>query len=238
MSRLEISECGVKLNSNLCSLVLAIAVADTVDEAVELANNSEYTLVSSLWTTNVYSAFEVAGRIRAGEVFDQVYFTVISPHLTSLRAHFYHFLGFVNINGPTMNSEAGEGHAGLGYVGPHNTQSPFSTLNLTSLTFRFGVIQRYQRLREVQRGELYRSTVYSLARRAQIVPFHGPHMSLFGIIPYLDEVFGQPQTMYKRSRFNMYMHEVPAGECITVGYMRVYVQCVLKADEEGDDHQK
>lgn len=81
-----------------------------------------------------------------------------------------------------MNSEAGEGHAGLGYVGLHNAQSPFPTLNLTFLTFRLGVIQRYQRLREVQRGELYRSTVYSLARRAQVVPFHGPHMSLFGIL--------------------------------------------------------
>lgn len=66
---------------------MAIAVADTVDEAVELANNSEYTLVSSLWTTNVYSAFEVAGRIRAGEIFNSAYFTVIYPHLTLLRAH-------------------------------------------------------------------------------------------------------------------------------------------------------
>lgn len=41
---------------------------DTVDEAVELANDSEFSLVASLWTNDVYKAFEVAGRIRAGEL--------------------------------------------------------------------------------------------------------------------------------------------------------------------------
>lgn len=64
---LEKSRVWRKADSILRTLVLAVTPVDTVDEAVELANDSEYTLVSSLWTTNVHSAFEVAGRIRAGE---------------------------------------------------------------------------------------------------------------------------------------------------------------------------
>jgi len=46
--------------------VLGFAVVDTVDEAVELANATSYSLTASLWTTNVHSALEVAPRIRAG----------------------------------------------------------------------------------------------------------------------------------------------------------------------------
>jgi len=67
--------------------VLSIAVADSIDEAVELANDTEYSLTSGLWTTNVHRAFEVAPRIRAGSV---------------------------NINGATINAEPFIGLAGLG----------------------------------------------------------------------------------------------------------------------------
>lgn len=64
-------------------LVLAIAVVDTVDEAVELANDSEYSLVSSLWTTNVHKAFEVGSRIRAGGITTNQTFDSISiSHVT------------------------------------------------------------------------------------------------------------------------------------------------------------
>ena len=48
-------------------IVLSIAVVDTVDEAVELANSSEYTLAASLWTNDVYNAMDVAMRVRSGE---------------------------------------------------------------------------------------------------------------------------------------------------------------------------
>jgi acyl-CoA reductase-like NAD-dependent aldehyde dehydrogenase len=47
--------------------VIAFAEVDTVDEAVELANSTDYSLVASLWTRDVNSAFDVAGRIRAGK---------------------------------------------------------------------------------------------------------------------------------------------------------------------------
>jgi acyl-CoA reductase-like NAD-dependent aldehyde dehydrogenase len=46
--------------------VLALAVVDTIDEAVELANASDYSLAASLWTKDVYNAMNVAMRIRSG----------------------------------------------------------------------------------------------------------------------------------------------------------------------------
>ncbi len=46
--------------------VLALAVVNTVDEAVELANTSNYSLAASLWTKDVYNAINVAMRIRSG----------------------------------------------------------------------------------------------------------------------------------------------------------------------------
>ncbi|KAI0265688.1 aldehyde dehydrogenase [Gloeopeniophorella convolvens] len=67
--------------------VLVLAVADTVDEAVELANATEYTLTASVWTNDVYDAIGIAMRLRAGAV---------------------------NINGITINNEQGLGNAGLG----------------------------------------------------------------------------------------------------------------------------
>jgi acyl-CoA reductase-like NAD-dependent aldehyde dehydrogenase len=43
-----------------------LAVVDTIDEAVELANASDYSLAASLWTKDVYNAINVAMRIRSG----------------------------------------------------------------------------------------------------------------------------------------------------------------------------
>lgn len=43
-----------------------IAVADTIDELVELANKSDYTLAAAVWTKDVNLALDVAGRIRSG----------------------------------------------------------------------------------------------------------------------------------------------------------------------------
>ncbi|TCD71815.1 hypothetical protein EIP91_003158 [Steccherinum ochraceum] len=67
--------------------VMAIAVADTVDEIVELANASDYTLVAGLWTKDLSTALNVAGRVRSG---------------------------WTNINGPSVHLEAMRGHCGLG----------------------------------------------------------------------------------------------------------------------------
>ncbi|OBZ74151.1 Vanillin dehydrogenase [Grifola frondosa] len=64
-----------------------LAVVDTTDEAVDLANESSYSLVAALWTQNVNTAFDIAARIRAG---------------------------YTNINGPTMHEEYMRNHIGLG----------------------------------------------------------------------------------------------------------------------------
>ncbi|OBZ77471.1 Vanillin dehydrogenase [Grifola frondosa] len=64
-----------------------LAVVDSIDEAVDLANESSYSLVAALWTQNVNTAFDVAARIRAG---------------------------YTNINGPTIHGEYMRNHIGLG----------------------------------------------------------------------------------------------------------------------------
>ena len=50
----------------LVLVVVGIAVVDTIDEAVELANETDYSLTSSIWTKDVNRALDVAGRIRTG----------------------------------------------------------------------------------------------------------------------------------------------------------------------------
>lgn len=47
---------------------MTIAVVDTIDEAVDLANQSTYSLSSSLWTQSTELAFTLTPRINAGKV--------------------------------------------------------------------------------------------------------------------------------------------------------------------------
>ena len=47
-------------------LVVVFAVAETVEEAIELANASEYSLSASLWTSNVFKGQRIAGLLRSG----------------------------------------------------------------------------------------------------------------------------------------------------------------------------
>ncbi|KAI0766681.1 aldehyde dehydrogenase [Trametes elegans] len=67
--------------------MVVLAVAETVDEAVDLANESDYSLTAALWTRDLYKAFDVAGRMRCGTN---------------------------NINGPTVHVEAMRENGGLG----------------------------------------------------------------------------------------------------------------------------
>ena len=46
--------------------MVGITVVDTIDEAVDLANATDYSLVASLWTSDLNVGLDVAGRIRAG----------------------------------------------------------------------------------------------------------------------------------------------------------------------------
>ncbi|KZT04813.1 aldehyde dehydrogenase [Laetiporus sulphureus 93-53] len=48
--------------------VVTLTAVDTIDEAVQLANTSDYSLMAALWTQNLHTALEVAPRIRAGYI--------------------------------------------------------------------------------------------------------------------------------------------------------------------------
>ncbi|KAJ7089223.1 Aldehyde/histidinol dehydrogenase [Mycena belliarum] len=67
--------------------VIAFAVVDSPEEAVELANASEYSLSASLWTSDMYLAQRIAPLIRAG---------------------------YTNVNGPTFHTEPLVSAVGLG----------------------------------------------------------------------------------------------------------------------------
>ncbi|KAI0741632.1 aldehyde dehydrogenase [Daedaleopsis nitida] len=45
--------------------VAVVAVVDTIDEAVDLANASEYSMSAGLWTKDVHGTFDITSRIRA-----------------------------------------------------------------------------------------------------------------------------------------------------------------------------
>lgn len=46
--------------------VVTIAIADTVDDAVNLANDTPYSLAASVWTNDMRQAIDVSRRIRSG----------------------------------------------------------------------------------------------------------------------------------------------------------------------------
>ena len=53
--------------------VLAILPFDTIEEAVALANDSEYGLVAGVWTRDINKAMALATRIKSGQVFVNTY---------------------------------------------------------------------------------------------------------------------------------------------------------------------
>ncbi|KAF8156920.1 Aldehyde/histidinol dehydrogenase [Crassisporium funariophilum] len=67
--------------------VAVFAIVDSIDEAIEMANASEYSLSASLWTSDLFEGQGIASQIRAG---------------------------CTNINGPTVHSEPTDGLLGLG----------------------------------------------------------------------------------------------------------------------------
>lgn len=85
-------------------LVVGFITVDTIDEAVELANSSTYSLTASLWTKSI-DGLQIASRIRAGQSLG------LSKRTLTNQAY---NLGTVVINGNTYNSEPSFGNFGLG----------------------------------------------------------------------------------------------------------------------------
>ncbi|KAF7334315.1 Aldedh domain-containing protein [Mycena sanguinolenta] len=85
--------------------VIVFAVVDTPEEAVELANASDYTLCASLWTNDMYLAQRIAPLIRAGE-----YPLTLFDHKLSLLPQAIQIL----MDQPSMESENLVSAVGLG----------------------------------------------------------------------------------------------------------------------------
>jgi len=49
--------------------VLVVAIVDTIDEAVELANATDYSLAAAVWTNDLYNAMNVSRCLRSGSYF-------------------------------------------------------------------------------------------------------------------------------------------------------------------------
>ena len=56
-----------RCSAHLRVLVTVVLEVDSVDEVVELANATQYSLVGSIWTRDLNTALDVSGRIRAGK---------------------------------------------------------------------------------------------------------------------------------------------------------------------------
>jgi gamma-glutamyl-gamma-aminobutyraldehyde dehydrogenase len=53
--------------------VLSVITFDTIDEAVQIANDSDYGLAAAVWTSNLTTAHDVSRRLRAGTVWVNCY---------------------------------------------------------------------------------------------------------------------------------------------------------------------
>jgi acyl-CoA reductase-like NAD-dependent aldehyde dehydrogenase len=77
--------------------VIAFSVVDTPEEAVELANASDYSLSASLWTSDMYLAQRIAPLIRAG--------------YTNINGSTFHGENLVSAVG--LGGSSGYGHFGI-----------------------------------------------------------------------------------------------------------------------------
>jgi aldehyde dehydrogenase (NAD+) len=64
------------LTEEIFGPVLSVVRFDTEDDALELANSTEFGLAASVWTKDVHRGHRVAGRLRAGTVWINAYRTV------------------------------------------------------------------------------------------------------------------------------------------------------------------
>ncbi len=56
-------------NEEIFGPVLVVIPFDTIDEALAIANGTEYGLVTGIWTNNIHKAQWLASRVRSGQVF-------------------------------------------------------------------------------------------------------------------------------------------------------------------------
>ncbi|KZT66063.1 ALDH-like protein [Daedalea quercina L-15889] len=87
---------------------IIIHVVDTIDEAVEYANKSDYSLMAAVWTKDVYAAYETAARIHSGTV---------------------------NINGPTIHTEMGMAGNGVGSLRGLGGDSGYGHFGVEDFTY-------------------------------------------------------------------------------------------------------
>jgi aldehyde dehydrogenase (NAD+) len=68
-----VAEGSAAFTEEIFGPVLSVTAFDTVDEAIELANATEYGLVAGIWTRSIDTALRLAERIRSGQVYVNTY---------------------------------------------------------------------------------------------------------------------------------------------------------------------
>jgi 4-(gamma-glutamylamino)butanal dehydrogenase len=70
----EIPAAGARIaREEIFGPVLSVITFDTVEEAISIANDSEYGLAAAVWTSNLTTAHEVSRKLRAGTVWVNCY---------------------------------------------------------------------------------------------------------------------------------------------------------------------
>jgi 4-(gamma-glutamylamino)butanal dehydrogenase len=70
----EIPASGAKIaREEIFGPVLSVITFDTIDEAISIANDSDYGLAAAVWTSNLTTAHDVSRRLRAGTVWVNCY---------------------------------------------------------------------------------------------------------------------------------------------------------------------
>ncbi|MGF6770419.1 gamma-glutamyl-gamma-aminobutyraldehyde dehydrogenase [Paraburkholderia sp. GAS199] len=70
----DIPAAGAKVaREEIFGPVLSVITFDTIEEAIRIANDSEYGLAAALWTSNLTTAHEVSRKLRAGTVWVNCY---------------------------------------------------------------------------------------------------------------------------------------------------------------------
>lgn len=90
VSRRNLTNSETRINTS-SSTVITLTPYEDIEDAIKMANDSEYSLIAGFWTSNLHEAMKYAPQIRAGSVQVNGSTIHIEPTFGNVR-HFTHLL--------------------------------------------------------------------------------------------------------------------------------------------------